>query len=391
MKACCFRLLFASVVALCLWRLVGGFAVVSGPESSLQSARPFALASSDGRPLPASDAEGLMPQPPPSSAESLPPRRGRRGGSRASEYAKNHESVKAAFGEAVSQASAATVRILAGGEAAALGAVVDAEGYVVSKASLLSGELACRFDDGREVAAEIVGVNEEHDLALVKVDCGNLTPTRWRTGDAPAGTLVAAVAPQDALLALGVVGAEPRPIQGSPRAEQRRGWLGIALGGGEAGLTITGVYPGTAAREAGVRIGDRIRSINGAAMKSAEQVVQTVGRHFAGQKITLLVVREGRDLELSATLGDPGGHEPQDHWGGGPFSRRRDGFPVAIPHDAAVEPADCGGPLVDCDGSVVGINIARALRVTTYAIPAAVVQEVLDELRQAQGGIPGAE
>ncbi len=54
---------------------------------------------------------------------------------------------------------------------------------------------------------------------------------------------------------------------------------------------------------------------------------------------------------------------------------------MALPHDAFVRPSDCGGPLVDTNGKVVGINIARALRVTSYAIPADTVQEVVRELR----------
>ncbi len=37
--------------------------------------------------------------------------------------------------------------------------------------------------------------------------------------------------------------------------------------------------------------------------------------------------------------------------------------------------------LIDTDGKVVGINIARALRVTTYAIPADVVQQFVAPLK----------
>ncbi|MHC4406264.1 MAG: hypothetical protein ACYTG0_42060, partial [Planctomycetota bacterium] len=89
------------------------------------------------------------------------------------------------------------------------------------------------------------------------------------------------------------------------------------------------------------------------------------------------VKRGQRELKLSATLGEPPAdfwprHVPEDAWGGGPFSERRFGFPLAMVHDMPVQPSDCGGPVVDTDGNVVGINIARALRVTNYAIPAAV-------------------
>ena len=73
---------------------------------------------------------------------------------------------------------------------------------------------------------------------------------------------------------------------------------------------------------------------------------------------------------------------PEDEWGGGPFSVRREGFPSVLPHDVAVLPNQCGGPLIDTDGKAVGINIARALRVTTYAIPADIVQQVVAPLKK---------
>jgi serine protease Do len=40
----------------------------------------------------------------------------------------------------------------------------------------------------------------------------------------------------------------------------------------------------------------------------------------------------------------------------------------------------CGGPLVNLDGKAIGLNIARAGRVTTYALPARLVKRILDNL-----------
>ena len=47
-------------------------------------------------------------------------------------------------------------------------------------------------------------------------------------------------------------------------------------------------------------------------------------------------------------------------------------------------PEDCGGPLVDLEGRVLGINIARAGRVESYALPASVVRETVDRLLQTE-------
>jgi serine protease Do len=68
----------------------------------------------------------------------------------------------------------------------------------------------------------------------------------------------------------------------------------------------------------------------------------------------------------------------------GPVSRRRSGFPQVIQHDTVLHPAQCGGPLVDLDGKAVGINIARAGRVATYALPASLILAAMDDLKSGK-------
>jgi S1-C subfamily serine protease len=41
----------------------------------------------------------------------------------------------------------------------------------------------------------------------------------------------------------------------------------------------------------------------------------------------------------------------------------------------------CGGPVVDLSGKAVGVNIARAGRVETYAVPADTAKLLIRELR----------
>jgi S1-C subfamily serine protease len=88
-------------------------------------------------------------------------------------------------------------------------------------------------------------------------------------------------------------------------------------------------------------------------------------------------------LELSATLDRrPANFDRSDFQNrmGGAISDRRAGFPIILQHDTVLQPKDCGGPLVDLDGHIIGINIARAGRVETYAIPAEAVQPLLADL-----------
>ena len=61
-------------------------------------------------------------------------------------------------------------------------------------------------------------------------------------------------------------------------------------------------------------------------------------------------------------------------------SRRDDNFPTVFQHDTPLFPEQCGGPITDLDGNVLGVNIARKGRAASYAIPASHLQTLIDEL-----------
>ena len=62
---------------------------------------------------------------------------------------------------------------------------------------------------------------------------------------------------------------------------------------------------------------------------------------------------------------------------GGELSSNREGFISALQTDLTLEPSECGGPVVNLDGKVVGINIARGARVRSYVIPAQTLRSLL--------------
>src|SRR5215217_2311978 len=99
------------------------------------------------------------------------PERGERGmrGSRNREQAKLCEAVRSAFRDAVAAASRSTVVVKADGKEVALGTVVAADGWIVTKASELSGDrITCTPRGGSELPAKLVGVATQHDLAMLK-------------------------------------------------------------------------------------------------------------------------------------------------------------------------------------------------------------------------------
>jgi serine protease Do len=306
----------------------------------------------------------------------------RRGVPRPSNYLKNNDQIKALLKPTMAAAAAATVRVMADDRAAALGTIVAADGLIVTKASQLGAKLECRFADGRKLAATLVGQDDATDLALLRVDAKNLTPIVWSTASAAPGSLAATTAPGEGPAIIGVVSDIPQPMPGPVRRnEQPHGWLGISVESAGDCPEVRSVTPESAAEKAGLKSGDQIKQLDGHEMYSADQLIETLSKMPPKRKVALVVGRKDKQLDLEATLGPSPGRLPQDNWGGGPFSDRRWGFATVIPHDLAIAPTDCGGPLVDIDGRCLGVNIARALRVASYALPPNIVQETIGKIR----------
>jgi S1-C subfamily serine protease len=58
------------------------------------------------------------------------------------------------------------------------------------------------------------------------------------------------------------------------------------------------------------------------------------------------------------------------------------GFPEAMQHDTDLFPDQCGGPLFDLSGKAVGLNIARAARIASYALPAHIVVKAFEDMKK---------
>jgi serine protease Do len=332
-------------------------------------------------------AESALAQPPDNGYG----RRGSRRWFRTSVYSKNNAEIRSLLAPTVAPAAAATVRVLSDGHEVAWGTVVAAEGLIVTKGSQLAAKIECRMPDGKKLPATLIGTDEATDLALLRVDAKNLTPVTWAAKPAEPGSIVAVTGRGDGPMLIGVVSDVPQAMPGPSRGGryQQHGWLGITLGQVGENPEVQRVTKESAAEKAGLKNGDQIKRLDGAAVHSTDEFIETLSKLPPNKKVSLVVSRNDRELSLEAILGKspPPGELPQDNWGGGPFSDRRYGFPAVIPHDLPLAPTDCGGPLVDIDGRCLGVNIARALRVASYALPASVVQETVAKIR-AQAKTP---
>lgn len=334
--------------------------------------------------------------------------------------------VREAFRPVVSEVRRATVEIRSNRKRIALGALVGPDGWVITKGSLIRGAVTCRLKDGRELDARVVGIDEATDLGMLKIEAKDLpvlaiadaTPGQQQfvtlrseqqptePADEPAAEEeeestdrsldeTAGLLPGDWLatvglgrdpIAVGVVSVLPREI------EKRDGFLGIKMDittisprGKPLAVVVESVTPDSAASEAGLQPGDRILSVNGQPTAKPQDLGAVIRGHNPGDRIELRVERGEEKLTLMAMLRgwQPNAAERRAYYQnslGGKLSERRFGFASALQHDTVLDPDECGGPIVDLGGRVVGINISRAGRTETYALPIELVRSRLFDL-----------
>jgi S1-C subfamily serine protease len=80
-------------------------------------------------------------------------------------------------------------------------------------------------------------------------------------------------------------------------------WLGISFVETTEGLVVRRVVTGSPAAAGGLLIGDVLVSVDGAAVESAEGLVEIIGAHAPGDTVALVVLRNGTERTLAIELG----------------------------------------------------------------------------------------
>jgi serine protease Do len=283
-----------------------------------------------------------------------------------------------AFRMAIGENWKATLRILSTGRQVALAAVIDKQGWAISKASELpDGDFDCRCWDNRIVRGRVKAIDTDLDLALIQVDRQDLIPVKWsRDTVLVAGAWVGTTDAREIPQAIGVVSVPSRPVAAE------RAILGVQLAPADVGAAVVSVVPGSGAERAGIEVDDVIYEVNGRKLASRREVLDAIAGYRAGQRLNLAVRRGDKNLTMTARLMDltPAILDPAEMEVNGQVSARSSGFSRVIQHDTVLNPNQCGGPLVGLNGEVVGINIARASRVSSYALPTDLVVETIERL-----------
>jgi S1-C subfamily serine protease len=153
------------------------------------------------------------------------------------------------------------------------------------------------------------------------------------------------------------------------------------------GVRITRVIPGTPADRSDILVNDIVIKLDDIEISDQESLRDNIGQYSIGDVATLTVKRGKKEIKIRIILADEQNLNPQfdrsrqQNSMGSTLSKRRKDFPLAFQHDSMLDAKNCGGPIVDLDGRVVGINIARDGRVSSLALPRSIVEPIVERLK----------
>lgn len=298
--------------------------------------------------------------------------------------------VSAAFAEQRDVLQLSTAVLYDGLDFAGYGTLVTGDGYILVKRSEFDAikDISIRIDETQYTECTLVSKDPKWDLALLKVDAKNLTPVVWAdSAELPQGSWVianGATSRAQRRASAGIVSAKYRAVDGLAPAV-----LGISFSAKKDSLDVADVAADTGAERSGLQAGDIIKKFDGQQVTSRKHLIEIVREHIPGDRVALEFEREGKvmqaEIELMARADAYQEKKSRNDQMSGEVSSRRDSFPRVMQTDIRFgQPRFIGGPLLNLDGKCVGMNIARANRAESYAIPVQELREVLERLHPSE-------
>ncbi len=288
---------------------------------------------------------------------------------------------------AVAEAAKSTVVIHNQRKRLAFGTALTKDGAILTKWSEIapsSNRLIITTPDGKDHAAIVTGIYKEHDLAIVK-SATTLTPITLTPNTTPnLGEFVFLANPVGEVEGLGVVSVQARSLR-----EQDKAYLGVTMDFTKtgSGILLKQVMQGSAAAKAGLQDGDVILAINQRQIQDAMEMRNLLQRFVPGSEILVSYRRGQSKRKTKVLLGSrdentnihgvsPARMAKMQRMGTDP-NKVRDNFPMVIQSDMKIESNDTGAPVVDLNGNVIGISIARASRIKTFITPSDTILQLL--------------
>lgn len=279
------------------------------------------------------------------------------------------------------------VELLADSVPVSIGTIVDADGWILTKASVLDGKVRCRLPDGSVVVAERRAASQEHDLALLKIDVGGLSAAQFSDKEPPSIAQVLCAVGPGQILKPGIVSIETRAIPPEPR------WKGDATKDTPNGPMIPrsdhGYRNKTNLSTIGTKLqlDDIIVSISGHStpnVAALAQVLETnLSGYCTGDLVSVSIRRKGSPMKVLTPL-------PRaavvNYWMIDEHDTpRRSGFAAVFDTDIELLQREVGCPVIDVEGRIRGIAIAsrgrnETQRGPTSVLPSRVISRVTKQL-----------
>ncbi len=282
-------------------------------------------------------------------------------------------------------ASKSTVRVWLGTRSLAYGTVVADGRKILTKFSELGRNLAAlrvETGDGAVRQVAVTGLYRDEDIAVLAIQGEPLTPVQWSHEEPKLGSFLTATKPNGQLVAFGVVSVLERNLRETDKAYI--GVLGDYRFAGP-GVKLQEVKPDSAAAAAGLQVGDVILRVNDRPISGMLELRSALTGIAPGTRLPIILRRGEEQLAVELVLGNrpdmpqfSDGRLQQMEKMGGPTSRVRNSFSKVIQTDMRLAPDQIGGPVVDLQGRVVGITMARADRTRSFVMPAAAVVKLLE-------------
>ncbi|MFT6499057.1 MAG: hypothetical protein ACJAT6_001193 [Akkermansiaceae bacterium] len=264
--------------------------------------------------------------------------------------------------------------IYSGRERVAYGISIG-DGKLLTKASeIISARGLFTVNRAKEaMMAQILGFYAEHDLAVLKVLGLKASAAKWADAETlNEGAFLASVRSDGEAQAMGVLSVRERSIKSTDQ-----GFLGVRMDRNEAGkgVRVENVERDSAAAAAGIRPGDVITMIEGKKVKGFYELSTRLRRLSKGEQPEIELLRDNKSMKVKPTLkgrevqeNEPRRLQRMDRMSGSQ-SRVRDDFGNVLQSDMELEANDAGLPVVDLEGRIVGMVIARAGRISTLILP----------------------
>lgn len=282
-------------------------------------------------------------------------------------------------------ASKSTVRVWSGTRRLAYGTVVGDGSKILTKWSEVAratGDLRVEAAESQMRPVKLAGVYEDEDLALLEIKGSPLPAVQWSFEKPKLGSFMVASQPDGRPAAFGVVSVPERNLRDTDQS-----FLGVVgtMGFQGPGVKVKEVSPDSGAAAAGIKPGSVILKVGDRSISGLLELKNALTGITPGARVSLLVEEDGPQKRVDVLLGNrpklpspfSGDRLYQMERMGGAISDVRDSFTHAIQTDMRPQPNQIGGPVVDLQGNVIGLTMARADRTRSFVMPASAVVELL--------------